>query len=1343
MKIGSIMWNSHISVLIRAGKGIDDLELIAYSSRDLENDPLVIDEALEKMADVDLLLFYRSTEGFWERIEEKLKKIGEKIPIVCVGHDPSYWMLSTVSPKIVADCYRYITMGGEDNFQQMILYLGNQVLKVPLAYNPPGEVPWEGLYHPQAPGIFHQAEEYLSWYRNHLDSTKNSYVGILFTRQSWANQDLAVENNLILEFEKLGFGVIPVFSYSVRDEALGSRGSAAAVRDYFFTERGNSRIEALIKLQAFFLGRQVQDRGGNNEEGNFEGIEIFKKLDVPVFSPVVTTYRTVEEWKEDPQGLSSEIGWNVAMPEFEGVIEPIIIGAMEKENDGIKARCPIKDRCSYLVQRVAKWIALAGKPVSERKIAFILHNNPCASVEASVGGGAGLDTLESVAQVLHAMKKRGYTVNPPADGKDLINTIMERKAISEFRWTPIEEIIQKGGALDLVSKEEYNQWFETISPKVQERMIEAWGNPPGEAKNDVPAAMVYDGKIVVTGVTYGNAVVCVQPKRGCAGARCDGQVCKILHDPDIPPPHQYMATYRYLENRFGADAIVHVGTHGNLEFLPGKGVGLSAECYPDLGIGRLPHLYIYNADNPAEGIIAKRRSYATLVDHMQTVMTVGGLYEGLEELDRHLSEYQQAKVTDKGRSHVLEHMIHEGIKKNNLEKEMGPVDGLPFPEVEKKAHEVLSRIRNTQIQDGLHVFGQPPQGDRKISMINSILKYDADQDQSLRKVIAGALGLDMHLLLEHPEEMNDRYQKSHGQLLEAIDRIACFFIARVLEINGSNGGIVEAASSRLNIKEDAKGSDPEPLLWQAIQEIMASSGLPLPPSPSLPLSPNSLSGQEKTTLFTLRYKIMALNGAIEDSREIDSLLHGQEGGYIPAGPSGLITRGRPDILPTGRNFYSLDPYRVPTQAAWRVGQRLSEAVVEKHLKDEGRIPQNVAIYWMAGDIMYADGEGMAQIMALLGVKPVWQPNGRIKGFEVIPLSELGRPRIDVTIRLSGITRDNFPNCVDLIDEAVQTVASLDEPSDMNFPRQHALQYLREQLGQNDDADYGENRHSEMWRKATFHLFSAKPGTYSAGVQLAVYASAWKEEKDLSDIFVFWNGYAYGKGVKGVEAFGSLHESLRTVDATFNKVVTDEKDLFGCCCYFGAHGGMTTAARHISGHEVKTYYGDTREPEHVEVRDLSDEIRRVVRTKLLNPKWIEGMKRHGYKGASTISKRIGRVYGWESTTQEVDDWIFDDITKTFVLDEEMRAFFKEHNPWALEEIGRRLIEAEQRGLWKADPEVMEELKNIYLEIEGDIEERMGDVGGEFQGGAIDIMTPDDVADWGAKMNEIKEKLKPKP
>ncbi len=369
--------------------------------------------------------------------------------------------------------------------------------------------------------------------------------------------------------------------------------------------------------------------------------------------------------------------------------------------------------------------------------------------------------------------------------------------------------------------------------------------------------------------------------------------------------------------------------------------------------------------------------------------------------------------------------------------------------------------------------------------------------------------------------------------------------------------------------------------------------------------------------------------------------------------------------------------------------------------------------------MSSDGEMFAEMFAMLGVEPVWLPNGQVKSFSIIPLEKLGRPRIDITVRTSGILRDNFANCYELLDEAVQSIAELDEPPEQNFVRKHAEQSMMENGG--------------TWRDATLRIFSSQPGTYSSGVNLAVLASAWKDEKDLADIFIATNGYAYGREITGQAAHGQLASNLSSVSVTFNKVHSDEYDLLGCCCYFGAHGGMTAAARHYSGNDVKPYYGDTREPEQVEVRDLADEIRRVVRTKLLNPKWIDGMKEHGYKGASDIMKRVTRVYGWEASTQEVDDWIFDDIAETFVNNDEMREFFEENNPFALEEIARRLLEAEQRGLWNADEQVLDNLKNNYLEIESWMEDQVGE--GDYQGGNVDIMTLGDITGWGDSMKEI--------
>ena len=364
---------------------------------------------------------------------------------------------------------------------------------------------------------------------------------------------------------------------------------------------------------------------------------------------------------------------------------------------------------------------------------------------------------------------------------------------------------------------------------------------------------------------------------------------------------------------------------------------------------------------------------------------------------------------------------------------------------------------------------------------------------------------------------------------------------------------------------------------------------------------------------------------------------------------------------------------------------LAEKTLEKYLHDEERYPETIAFYWQCTDIMWADGECMAQMMYLLGAKPVWRENGRLNGFQVIPLEELGRPRIDITVRVSGITRDNFPSTIEVLDEVVQAVALLDEPVDQNYVRQHTLERL----------DGHEPSDTAAIREATYRIFASMPGTYQAGTQLAVYASAWKTEEDLSDVFLYWNGYAYGKGVFGEVAHGSLKDNLKTVDVTFNKTVTDEYDLTGCCGYFGTHGGMINAARVLSGKNIQNYYGDTREQDRVTIRTLTEEMRRIARGKILNPKWIEGMKEHGYKGASEISKRVGRVYGWQATSKAVDDSVFDDIARTFMMNEENRKFFEENNPWAMEEMARRLIEAAERGLWNPAPDVKKALKELYI------------------------------------------------
>jgi len=1259
------MWSSYIPLLKEAAESAG-IECVSFSGKQFNTNPESVSLAGPAILSSDLVLLYRTNDPFWDEIDEILDEIKGRIPVIAVGSDPSTWARSTVSPEITATTYRYILYNGRENFTNMLNYLRSVLFGSEVNYSEPEEVSWEGIYHPVLGITFDSTEEYMEEYERRLGFTPSIYTGLLFSRTNWLTVKLEVETALVRSLEARGIGVIPVFYYSLKDRNLGNMSGAEAV-EAFMVREGSPLVEGIIKLSSFFL---ESGRGGIEASQSERGASLMTRLGIPLFQPVISYYKSAGEWLEDSQGMGTQVSWSIAMPEFEGVIEPVIIGATKSAGDPEEeAYEAIDDRIEKLTARVEKWLRLRKKPNSEKRVAFFLNNNPCASVEATVGGGAHLDTLETVARVMRAMKEAGYSVNPPADGRELIDTIMERKAVSEFRWTTADEIVKKGGTLAMVEKEQYMEWFDEIPEATRLRITEAWGNPPGEEKDGIPAAMLYDNKILVTGIDCGNALVCVQPKRGCAGTRCDGQVCRILHDPDVPPPHQYIATYKWISRAYVADVIVHVGTHGNLEFLPGKGTGLSSGCMPDICIDSVPHLYIYNADNPPEGIIAKRRSNAVLVDHMQTIMAHGELYGDLEQLDRLLDEYSRYRETEPGKAHTISHMIEKTVKTLNL------LDGREIPhgkidEYIEEIHDSLSLLKNTSIPKGMHIFGRIPEGEKMADFIYAIVKF-SDEPRSLRGTIL--------------RNLRKNAGFSEDELFEKCDAImqqAC----RGYILEGRDISVI--LSEHFTLEDDDMDSADE--AQRSIDKIRSDT---------------------------------------ESSDEIGSLLKGFNGCYIEPGPSGLITRGRPDILPTGRNFYALDPHRIPTPAAWETGRMLADKTLDRHLADQGKYPENIAFYWQCNDIMWADGEGMAQMLYLLGARPLWGRNGRVTGFDVIPVSELERPRIDLTVRVSGITRDNFPGAINLLDEAVQSVAALDEPPEVNFVRKHYL----ESAAAADPSMSDE----EKFRSGTYRIFASQPGTYQAGTQLAVYASAWKTEEDLSDIFIYWNGYAYGKGSFGVEAHDTLKQNLSTVEATFNKTMTDEYDLTGCCCYFGTHGGLINAAKVMSGNDIQNYYGDTREPGRVTVRTLSDELRRVARGKILNPVWIEGMKEHGYKGAGEISKRVGRVYGWQATTREIDDSVFDDITRTFIMNEENRKFFEENNPWALEEMGRRLLEAEARGLWNADPEVLENLKDQYLNIEGWIEEEMGDVEGEFQGGSIDIMTPDDVAGWGKRMEKVRK------
>lgn len=1218
-------------------------------------------QIMEILPNAEIIIIESGICSNCKEIENEIRHLAETVPVIILGNTDVPFPESSVNNEQQTICNRYFHYGGEENLKNLILYINNW-WNLSDAIPLPQLMPRQGIYHPGSEIYFPSVDEYYQWYQPSYADT----IGILIEYSSWADGNLKIEDMLIKCLESHLINVIPVFTDSLIDPDLGSIGLKESVTRYFLNG-GNSQVQGIIKLISPVT--DPSDPADEAKESFINCLDLISKMNIPVFQPVVTYHQSLEEWY-DLKGLTDDVPWAVSMPEYEGVIEPVMIGATFVRPGADGTRTVVEERCERVAKRISRWLRLMRKERKERKVVFMLNNSPCHGVEATVGSASHMNASQSVVNLLNRMKEEGYTIEDiPEDGEALIKLILERRAICEFRWTTVEDIVAKGGCIARITPDQYLSWYDTLNYEFRENVEEVWGKPPGEG-------MVLENDLLITGVRFGNVLICCQPKRGCYGPKCDGRVCKILHDPYCPPPHQYLATYHYLEEDFDADVLVHVGTHGSLELTPGKGVGMSSSCSPDVCIGNKPYLYIYNANNPPEGALAKRRTYATLIDYMLSVMDQSSLYKKLEDLDEMLREHEMA-LDDNARKHALEHQIRDLIYEINLDNDMHLYPNDSFETLKGKAHESLSKIRNTQIIRDVHIFGEIPEGEKRVEFINNIIRFDIGV-LCIRRVIAEIFGHDFDDLYDNQDGFSAQEGKSNGEIIEELDIQAKDFIRYTLNENS-----------------------------ESLSDLFGR------------ILPHNM----EETLHRIQLRILDIHERLSRSKEIDALLNGMEMGHTPPGPSGYLSRGQDDILPTGRNFYCSDPYRTPTRAAWIIGQRLADSLLKKYQEETGQMPENVGFFWMAMDMMCCNGETLAQMMYLIGVEPVWNPSGQVHSFHVIPLERLGRPRIDITIEMTSTLRDCYPTSYELMDSAISAVASLDEPVEMNFLRKHALMSMPDN---NND-----------WRASTLRIFSNPPGVYVTGVALAVHASAWETEKDLVDIFMTTHGYAYGKEYAGQLKPEQFARNLSTVNVTFDKTGTDSCDLLGCCCYFGNHGAMTTAARHYNPDDVKVYYGDTREPDHPYVHDMADEIRRMVRAKILNPKWIEAMKKAGYHGAASVSTRTEHIMGWQASTREVDNWVFDEITKTFVLDPEMKEFFEEKNPYAFEELTRRLLEANQRDLWEADPEVLEGLKNTYLEVESWLEDEVGE--GDHQGGSVDIITARDVDGWGERINEMSQKV----
>jgi cobaltochelatase CobN len=736
-----------------------------------------------EIAGSDAIVLY--THELPESVESALKESKAR---VLASIDDYHLHLSRGSPSLLSDIKKYFKVGGEKNFRSLV-HLILKELGLSVSVEPVEDVPWHGIYHPKL-GTFRDLDSYLRVYE-----LKEPVVGILFYRTYWLYGNAKYIDDLVSFIEEEGMRVIPVFTHGWRDVTVGSPSKEDSIRA-FFMKNGEPIIDALVNTTFFFL----LDHGkwGERKFAEAEGVELLKRLGVPVINLVLSHYKSVDEWLSDPQGIDylTQV-YNVVMPEVDGAIEPIFIAGARMDESGVKVYEAYKPHARYVAKRVKRWIELRRKHPKERRIAIVLINPPCKGLEANVAVGMGLDVPESIARLLHRLKELGYDVWDPSelprDGKELMRMIMERKAISEFRWTSVEDIVKSGGAAAFVDEGTYLRWFDELPDDVRERMVKDWGRPSDVLNGKIDkifVGMVYDHKFVVPGIRFGNVFITPQPKFGCAGPACDGKVCRILHDPTIFPPHQWLAVYRWITRIFKADVVIHFGTHGYLEFRPGKGVGLSPSCWPEISIDDVPHLYVYVVSNPMEGVIAKRRSYAEIIDHMYPPMAMA---EVLEELELLLNQYAKAKQSgDFTRAEIAYKEILEKARKNDV-----PIRGRSPEEVAEEVHRYLDMVRGTQINMGLHVFGCSPTDPSKLANYAvTVMAYDSHNFPSIIRTIAEYVGLDYDEMRANPLRVNE-LGMTNSETLEVIRRVAVKVVEVLIRSPELRNNILEVLDEEL------------------------------------------------------------------------------------------------------------------------------------------------------------------------------------------------------------------------------------------------------------------------------------------------------------------------------------------------------------------------------------------------------------------------------------------------------------------------------------------------------------------------------------------------------------------
>ncbi|MEU8658392.1 cobaltochelatase subunit CobN [Actinoplanes philippinensis] len=1132
----------------------------------------------------------------WEEGLDAL--LGSGLPVVVLGGeqapDADLMKLSTVPAGVAADAHTYLAQGGAENLASLHDFLSDTVLLTGNGFAPAVETPQWGLL-PRDTTLETPHET-----TPEASGPGRETVAVLYYRAHHMAGNTAFVEALCQAIEAKGGRALPIFTASLR---TASPELLAELR----------KADALVVtvLAAGGTRPATASAGGDDEAWD---VGVLADLDVPILQGLCLTSSRAA-WEASDDGLSPlDAATQVAIPEFDGRIITVPFSFKEIDQDGLSVYVADPERALRVAGIAVAHARLRHVPPADRRIALMLSAYP--TKHSRIGNAVGLDTPASTVALIKALRERGYQVGSFSDydGDGLIHTLIAAGG-QDPDWLTEEQLSENKVR---ISGAAYESWFATLPDDFRESVERHWGPPPGELYTD-------GGDIVLAALRDENIVVMVQPPRGFGA-----NPVAIYHDPDLPPSHHYLAAYRWLADDFGAHAVVHVGKHGNLEWLPGKNVGMSASDGTDAALGDLPLIYPFLVNDPGEGTQAKRRAHATLVDHLIPPMARAESYGDIARLEQLLDEHANIAALDPAKLPAIRAQIWTLIQAAKMDHDLGQQhrpDDEEFDDFIMHIDGWLCEVKDVQIRDGLHVLGAAPTGEARINLVLAMLRA--------RQMWAG--------------------------------KVAAL------------PGLREA----LGLAEDASTAETDAVESQAraLVTAMEEAGWPT----TVPEGLSDLPDVVRVLEFAATEVVPRLARTTD---ELTHVLHALDGGYVPAGPSGSPLRGLINVLPTGRNFYSVDPKAIPSQLAWETGQAMAESLLNRYRADHGDWPRSVGLSAWGTSAMRTAGDDIAEILALIGVRPIWDPaSRRVTGLEPIAAGELGRPRVDVTVRISGFFRDAFPHVVALLDDAFQLIAALDEPD--NFVREHALR---------DQGEHGD------WRRATTRIFGSRPGAYGAGILPLIDSRNWRDDADLAEVYAVWGGFAYGRDLDGVPARGDMENAYRRIDVAAKNIDTREHDIADSDDYFQYHGGMIATVRALTGKAPAAYIGDSTNPDQARTRSLTEETARIFRARVVNPRWIAAMRRHGYKGAFELAATVDYLFGYDATAGVVTDWMYEQLAASYVLDAENQAFMRQSNPWALHGITERLLEAADRKLWDSpEPETLAALQQLYLETEGDLED----------------------------------------